>query len=586
MEYQKQKLSEYNRLFKHHKDDIDKLSTALKRELPNLCAELELDPTAISKCYDYVSDRVTLFRYLKRARYSLPTAQSSMLSTVRWRIENNIDSLYYRNLPREFFSSPLFFFHKTDRLQRPIALLNLQYLPKFNRTPVPTDADDEHEEEEEDGKCVSQAQRIRRFAMLVLEMVRKLTWDLTRERERRGDPEPLVMQFILLVDLKTAGFLAVDTETPQVLFDLIKNWYPSCIGSVLVLNFGWMYQSIWQMTKLLLNEEARSRVAFPTKEEMTQYVDKEDLLPDFGGTDDYEYTLATDMVLQTYGVPSDTISPASLVNLIPASSTLSSLDLATPPITPLSSPLLAPRHRSDSLDSLSSLSFSEYYDAVEFLPPTPFYTPLQTPYSSPRLVPYTGVTPIPQQIARGGLGINLTTITGLSFDRMLRSSRHAVTTLQSTIEIVPAAIGVSASSLVTRLTTLATQQNDGSHPHTSSPRHHAKHRHNPIPHAVSDPRLHRHHASGTIPALLRTLFRIEHRTKRVLARYLRASTRFNGLLYWLLVYLVVRGGLLDELLRVVVDSIVRLSVVGVRRGLLMGGAGVGIGIGVGLNNHI
>lgn len=56
MEYQKLKLSEYNRLYKDHKNDIDKLSATLKQELPNLCADLELDATAMSRCFEYISD--------------------------------------------------------------------------------------------------------------------------------------------------------------------------------------------------------------------------------------------------------------------------------------------------------------------------------------------------------------------------------------------------------------------------------------------------------------------------------------------------------------------------------------------------
>lgn len=150
---------------------------------------------------------VTLFRFLKRAKYSVPSAVNLLLSTIRWRIENHVDALSYKTLPREFFAEPFFFFHKTDRLQRPIALLNVRYLPKFNSG---SEYVGEHGKDGGQGtKDETQGQKLRRFAIFGLEMARKLTWDLTRERERRRDLEPLVMHFILLIDLKNAGFLAM-----------------------------------------------------------------------------------------------------------------------------------------------------------------------------------------------------------------------------------------------------------------------------------------------------------------------------------------------------------------------------------------
>jgi hypothetical protein len=50
------------------------------------------------------------------------------------------------------------------------------------------------------------------------------------------------------------------------------------VGSVHVLNFGWMYQGIWQMIKLVMTENARQKVSFPKAAELATIVDKEDIL--------------------------------------------------------------------------------------------------------------------------------------------------------------------------------------------------------------------------------------------------------------------------------------------------------------------
>lgn len=50
------------------------------------------------------------------------------------------------------------------------------------------------------------------------------------------------------------------------------------VGSVHVLNFGWMYQGIWQMIKLVMTENARQKVSFPKAAELATMIDKEDIL--------------------------------------------------------------------------------------------------------------------------------------------------------------------------------------------------------------------------------------------------------------------------------------------------------------------
>lgn len=60
--------------------------------------------------------------------------------------------------------------------------------------------------------------------------------------------------------------------------DIMDNRYPGFVGSVYVLNFGWMYSGIWQMVKLLLSEDAKSRISFPSAAEIQKIIDPTDLL--------------------------------------------------------------------------------------------------------------------------------------------------------------------------------------------------------------------------------------------------------------------------------------------------------------------
>lgn len=63
-----------------------------------------------------------------------------------------------------------------------------------------------------------------------------------------------------------------------MLIDYVSNKYPAMVGSVIVLNFGWMYQGIWQMIKLILTENAKQKISFPKPAELANLIDREDIL--------------------------------------------------------------------------------------------------------------------------------------------------------------------------------------------------------------------------------------------------------------------------------------------------------------------
>lgn len=128
---------------------------------------------------------VTLFRFLLRNSYSLPTTLSLVLGNIRWRLKRSVDSLSYSDLPAHLFDNPFVFFHKQDRLQRPVLVINVQHLPKLDSSEF--------------------AEQLRPFMILIMEMARKLTRDITKVREERGEELPLVQDLIIIVNLANAG---------------------------------------------------------------------------------------------------------------------------------------------------------------------------------------------------------------------------------------------------------------------------------------------------------------------------------------------------------------------------------------------
>jgi hypothetical protein len=54
--------------------------------------------------------------------------------------------------------------------------------------------------------------------------------------------------------------------------------YPGLTGTVNFINFGWMYQGLWQMCKLVLSNEAKSKINFPKRHELLACIQEQDLI--------------------------------------------------------------------------------------------------------------------------------------------------------------------------------------------------------------------------------------------------------------------------------------------------------------------
>lgn len=77
----------------------------------------------------------------------------------------------------------------------------------------------------------------------------------------------LLIYFILKKDISMA----------QSFIKLLKR-FPGTAGMVCLLNFGWVYQGMWQMIKMLLSQEAKNRVTFPKLKELKNFIDESNLL--------------------------------------------------------------------------------------------------------------------------------------------------------------------------------------------------------------------------------------------------------------------------------------------------------------------
>lgn len=124
---------------------------------------------------------VTIFRFCRRARFSVPAALKLLHATLAWRLSSlslpaTLDPLYA--------TQPLFFFHPSlsDKFGRPCAVLNLRLV---SRT--------------EDGEL----EALKEFVRVGWEVGRRWLSDLSAEKG--GDGDEVKVQMVVIVDLEGAG---------------------------------------------------------------------------------------------------------------------------------------------------------------------------------------------------------------------------------------------------------------------------------------------------------------------------------------------------------------------------------------------
>lgn len=228
---------------------------------------------------DYVNDTINIFRFLKDSNFDKQRTLQRLTDTIHWRLKNDIQALdYHQHI--EFFQGLAFFRHQ-DQMGQPVLSVRLRYFPVQSNS----------------------ADRIGPYAALIMEIARKLT--LSRQ----------LFQITVIVDISQAPLIAIDRKTLGAVEEVLSARFPGMIGSINVLNFGWLYQGLWSVLKRFLNKEQRDSIQFTNINQLQKKVDRCYILKDMGGSDSVEWTIESDSILTTYGQPIElpNTPPASVI---------------------------------------------------------------------------------------------------------------------------------------------------------------------------------------------------------------------------------------------------------------------------------
>ncbi|KAG0279374.1 hypothetical protein BGZ95_001409 [Linnemannia exigua] len=287
----------------------------------------------------YLNDRITLFRFLKKANFVLPEAYNLVEANVAWRIALGCDRITPRDLQKNsLWTNNLVHLRGQDRYGHPLIVIRLgQYISAPQQSPQ------EDGEEEEEDRFLD----YKRYIIFILECTRKLLW----ESSRRQPPEEHSLQATLILDLQGASVSDLDHQLITYTIDLLKHRYPSCLAQVYVLNYSWVFGGIWQMLKRALPESARARVSFPSStDELWEHFDREDVSIDFGGLDENENDSEKCEAFHYFGYPMSSLQPGTPTMSLSRVNSCDSIYFDASSSTPMHSPKLRPH---DGLNFLS-----------------------------------------------------------------------------------------------------------------------------------------------------------------------------------------------------------------------------------------
>ncbi|KAG9294526.1 hypothetical protein G9A89_008637 [Geosiphon pyriformis] len=488
-----------NALYKQHETTVDDLKQNLLEQLPEFQQEFDLDFVRVERIRQYLQDKCTLFRFLRRAGFDFDMALKALIANIHWRIENGVDNLSLDDIHPRHLKNGLFFFHKTDKFNRPYAVINLRH----------------HKRDEESPSL----EEMKKYIVFNTEIARKLMWDATKESK-----ETPILQYVVLLDLKGASVSSLNIELGPFMMDIARHHYPSSIASIFVLNYGWMYSGLWQVVKRILPQESLGRIFFPTPQEVFLYFDEENVLVEHGGRDNYVYDPDSCVPLQKYAQP---------------------LPLLKMPL---------PLSRVSSFDSLHDIFFSAPSTPHQSRPGTPRFNRTSTPFDSRPASPVLEHVAIPSWLVMTpSVNANRPFLhmspMSLNERTMRNTSDSMILSPQPIKPLASPHIDLSHSSQF-KFTPIMLPSPILERPLTSSNKDFQRQDYlkekelMKLDSTIQD----FNKFSVPTPSSAYHLVRLHQTFKLYMVKMLRAffARKFSGALYWLVVIVVIRGGLVNE----------------------------------------
>ncbi|KAI0039772.1 CRAL/TRIO domain-containing protein, partial [Auriscalpium vulgare] len=253
-------LSTYNdtllSLYQAHLQEVLALQTTLLDQiLPNLVDELGLDALAVQRATDWLHDTPSIFRMLKRHKFTASFALESMRMTLVWRLT----ALPAQRPPPALQTDIIHCLPRTslDHFGRPVLVIRLAALGEVASDPRP-------------------------YFLTAIELLRVNLKSLNdASEEPRRHP---VLQYTLLLDMADVSMRSINVDLLTWYTRDVVPRFPGLLAAVFMINFSWTHSGVWNILKHVLPASALTKVFFPSPQTLHHIIPPAGLPQDYGGT--------------------------------------------------------------------------------------------------------------------------------------------------------------------------------------------------------------------------------------------------------------------------------------------------------------
>lgn len=198
-----------------------------------------------------------LKRFLEHNEYNVQEALNMLWETCVWRSKFGANEITEENVKREYLESGLCFMYGKDKDGKTMFVIRSKLHTRGS-------------------KDFDQLQKLVMY------------WFERLERQTNGS------QISLFFDMSDTGILNMDMDFTKHLIGLCKNYYPNFLNYIIIFEMPWILNAAFKVIKSWLPPKAIPKIKFVQKSNIHEFVDPNDVLISWGGTNEYVFKFVSE----------------------------------------------------------------------------------------------------------------------------------------------------------------------------------------------------------------------------------------------------------------------------------------------------
>lgn len=225
-------------------EELRKRFLAEVKESPDLYEEADVEKLQ--------SDDEYCRKFIRHKKGNVDNAFEMLKEALAWRKSFDVKNIRTETIPAEFFTAKAVFPYNCDKDGNPLIMLLVRYHRKDPE--IATD--------------------LRRFLVYWVELM---------------EAQTTTGKMSVIMNCVDSGLSHLDLDLIKFLITLFRSYYPDSLAFILIYEMPWIFNAAWKIIKSWLPEDTVDKIKFINKSTVLQYVNKESLPLEMGGTDPHEY---------------------------------------------------------------------------------------------------------------------------------------------------------------------------------------------------------------------------------------------------------------------------------------------------------